>query len=233
METLTLTCPIRGLLKTGAKSKDGLKPSEEYFRVEAIKYLIKLGYPKDNIKIEAIVKKFGNAGRNSLRADLAVLDIPVAQLNSGDVDSLLEHAVLLCEVKRDNNKSNYVANTQVKPLLDFSVLHKCIALYWDNVDQRVFWYDYKKGGKKTMKEGALALLPKYGRDINVKPLTFADLHPTDELTGLFDRIEDLLHAASIDLDQRFSVMLQLLLTKLFDEHGHAGNPGEELEVQDY
>ena len=60
---LTLTCPIRGLLKTGAKSKDGLKPTEEYFRVEAIKHLLKMGYPKDHFIIEAVVKRFGNSGR--------------------------------------------------------------------------------------------------------------------------------------------------------------------------
>ena len=39
---LTLKCPIRGVLKTSAKAKDGLKPSEEYFRVEAIKYLLNI-----------------------------------------------------------------------------------------------------------------------------------------------------------------------------------------------
>jgi len=142
MQTLTLTCPIRGLLKTGAKSKDGLTPTEEFYRVEAIKHLLKLGYPQDHIKVEAVVKRFGNSGRNSMRADLAVLDVPVGTLPSGDVDALLEHSILLCEVKRDNNKPDYVANTQVKPLLDFAKQQNCIALYWDNVDQRVFWYDY-------------------------------------------------------------------------------------------
>jgi hypothetical protein len=56
---LTLTCPIRGVLKTGTKSKDGLKPSEEFFRVEAIRHLIKQGYPKEHFKIEAVVKRIG------------------------------------------------------------------------------------------------------------------------------------------------------------------------------
>jgi len=163
---------------------------------------------------------------------LAVLDVPVGTLPSGDVDALLEHSILLCEVKRDNNKPDYVANTQVKPLLDFAKQQNCIALYWDNVDQRVFWYDYLNK-KKHIKEGSLALLPKYGRNINVKPLCFDDLRATDELTDLFDRIENMLHVASIDLDQRFTVMFQLLLAKLFDEHGHAGKPTDDLEIQDY
>ena len=232
MDALTLTCPIRGVLKTGAKSKDGLKPSEEYFRVEAIKYLLKMGYQRENVKVEAVVKRFGNTGRNSLRADFAILDTPVASIAPGDVDALLDHAVVLCEVKRDNAKNEYVKETQVKPLLDFAKLKTCIAVYWDNVDQRVFWNEWK-GDRKEIKEGPLALLPKCGRSIKVKPLCFEDLKATDNLIEMFDRIENILHAASIDLDQRFSVILQFLLAKLYDEHGHQGRPKDELDIQDY
>jgi len=232
VEALTLNCPIRGVLKTSAKSKDGLKPSEEYFRVEAIKYLLKLGYPKDHIKVEVVVKRFGNSGRNSFRADLAVLNVPANSIPSGDVDALLDHAILLCEVERENTKNEYVKTTQVKPLLDFAKLQECVALYWDNVDQRVFWTEWV-GTKKEVKEGPLALLPKFGSAIHVQPLCFNDLKPTDNLLDLFERIEDVLHAASIDLDQRFSVILQLLLTKLYDEHGHYGRPTDDLDIQDY
>lgn len=232
MEALILTCPIRGVLKTGAKNKDGLKPSEEYFRVEAIKHLLKMGYPASHIKIEAVVKRFGNSGRNSLRADLAVLNVPVNTIPSGDVEALLEHTVLLCEVKRENTNNEYVKTTQVKPLLDFAKLQGCIALYWDNVDQRVFWIEWV-GKKKNIKEGPLALLPKYGHAINIHPLCFNDLKPTDNLMDLFDRIENMLHAASVDLDQRFSVMLQFLLAKLYDEHMHQSRPKDDLAIQDY
>lgn len=230
--SLTLTCPIRGVLKTKGRSKDSLTPSEEYFRVEAIKYLLKLGYPKANFKVEAVVKKFGNAGRNCMRADFAVLDVPVNTISSGDIDALLEHAVLLCEVKRDNSNHEYVKHTQVKPLLDFAKQDKCLALYWDNVDQRVFWTEHAKG-KKSVKEGPLAIVPKYGQTIKLKPLCFNDTKASDNLIDLFDRIDDLLHTASIDLEQRFSVMLQLLLVKLYDEHGHQAKPTADLDIQDF
>jgi type I restriction enzyme M protein len=231
-DTLTLTCPIRGVLKTGSKSKDGLKPSEEYFRVEAIKCLLKLGYPKENFKVEAVVKRIGNAGRNSMRADLAVLDVPANMIAHGDVDALLEHALLLCEVKREVTNFEYVKHTQVLPLLDFAKLHGCVAVYWDNVDQRVFWYDLAKN-KKALRDGPLAVLPKYGQKIELKPLRFPDTNATDSLIDLFDRIADLLHAAAVDPEPRYGVMLQLLLAKLFDEHGHQAKPTLELDVQDY
>ena len=68
---MQLVCPIRGKLKVRKKGKDGLTPTEEFYRVEAIKFLLKKGYPKENFRIEPIVKKFGNSGpEQSLRASL-------------------------------------------------------------------------------------------------------------------------------------------------------------------
>jgi type I restriction enzyme M protein len=231
-EHLQLVCPIRGVLKTSAKQADGLKPSEEYFRVEAIKYLLKMGYPKEQFKIEAVVRKFGNSGKNSLRADFAVLDTYVGSLKQGDANELLKHAVLLCEVKRDNAKADYTKHTQVQPLLDFAKKETCLGLYWDDVEQRIFWNEWVDG-TRTTKQGPLAFIPKYGRTLKVKALTFEKTTPSDNLIAIFDRIEDLLHTAAIDPEQRFQVMLQLLLAKLFDEHQHASQPSSELAIQDF
>ena len=229
---LTLKCPVRGELKASKKSKDGLTPTEEYFRVEAIKHLVKLGYPTDNFKIEPIIKKFGNGGRNSFRSDFAVLDVPAASIDTDDTDVLLEHALLICEVKRDNAKSDYVKTTQVKPMLDFSKLEKCVGLYWDNIEQRVFWHEKEKG-KRQIKEGPISFIPSFGDNIKTKPLTFADTNPSDSLLELFSRIEDILHQAAFDHEKRFEIILQLLLTKIFDEHAFEARPKQPLGVQDY
>ena len=101
-DNLQLVCPVRGQLTVNKKSKDGLTASEESFRVEAIRYLIGKGYPKENFLIEPIIKRFGNGGRNSFRSDFAVLDIPVEMLGIKSPEEILNHAVLICEVKRDN-----------------------------------------------------------------------------------------------------------------------------------
>ena len=228
----TLHCPIRGVLKASKKSKDGLTPTEEYFRVEAIKYLLKLGYPKECFKIEPLVKKFGSSGRNSFRSDFAVLDVPVSSLHASSPDELLEHTILLCEVKRDNSKSDYVKRTQVKPMLDFSKLEKCIGLYWDNIEQRIFWQETERG-MRIIKEGPLSILPSYGLDIKTKPLTFNDTVPSDSLVKMFRRIEDVLHQASFDPQKRFEIIMQILLAKIFDEHLFEDKPDEELGIQDF
>ena len=55
---LQIVCPIRGQLKVNKRSKDGLTATEEFYRVEAIKFLLSKGYPKENFWIEPIIKKF-------------------------------------------------------------------------------------------------------------------------------------------------------------------------------
>ncbi|MFE3926999.1 class I SAM-dependent DNA methyltransferase [Streptomyces sp. YIM B13508] len=229
---LTLVCPIRGRLKAKGRSADGLQPSEERLRVDAIRHLISLGYPKENFVVEAVIKRFGNSGRNSFRADLAVLDVPASTINKSDVDELLEHAILLGEIKRDNASASDAKNFQVKPLLDFASRDDCVALYWDNIEQRVFWVN-RRSGRKVLHEGPLTDLPQYGQSLGSRPLTFATIDPDKPLLDVFKRIEDVLHAASIGPSKRFSIMMQLLLVKLYDEHSHEAQPNEPLDIQDY
>ena len=229
---LTLVCPVRGLLKAKGRSADGLKPSEERFRVEAIRHLIGRGYPVENIKVEAVVKRFGNSGRNNLRADLAVLDVAVATITSGDVDAMLAHALVLVEVKRDNADADAAKSFQVRPMLDFASRDDCVALYWDDIEQRVYWYE-REGTLRVAHDGPLVALPSYGQKPAAPLLTFAMLDSDKPLLDAFRRIEDILHSASIGPSKRYGVILQLLLAKLYDEHGHAGTPDAPLELQDF
>lgn len=231
-EGFTLVCPIRGVLKASRKSKDGLTPSEEFRRVEAIRHLVASGYPKAHFVIEAVVWRIGNAGRNSMRADLAVLDVPVNTINVNDVDQLLEHALVLGEIKRDNAKASLAKSTQVKPLLDFAKSQDCIALYWDNVEQRVFWTSVEKR-IRVVHEGPLALLPRFGGKVEIKSLMYNDLLEPNSLIDVYDRMENILHHAAVDLDRRYETILKLLLAKIFDEHASAAKKRRVLVFQDY
>src|SRR5688572_29653346 len=67
-----LYCPIRGQLKVGARTADGLSFTEEKRRIDSVRYLLDRNYPPENIKIESTIVRFGNSGRNSFRSDVVV-----------------------------------------------------------------------------------------------------------------------------------------------------------------
>ena len=228
-ESLTLRCPVRGRLKVSGRSADGLSPTEEVYRVEAVKYLIGQGFPVENFVIEPVIKRFGNAGRNSFRADFAVLDRPAAGL--AESEDFLTHAVLLGEVKRDSADASAATQYQVKPLLNFANRSDCVAIYWDNVNQVAFWRVQEGNSFKTL-EGPVEVLPKYGATGGVQELSLHQLRSDSPLREVFARIEDILHAASIGPSRRFGLMLQLLLAKIYDEN-NAKTHGGTLGIQDY
>ncbi|MBI3477586.1 MAG: hypothetical protein HY010_17785, partial [Acidobacteria bacterium] len=49
---------------------------------------------------------------------------------------------------------------------------------------------------------------------------------------VFEQLEDGLHNRIVDKSKRFTALLQLLLSKLYDEQTHQGSK-ESLEIQDY
>ncbi|MEU6036117.1 N-6 DNA methylase [Actinomadura sp. NPDC047616] len=193
-----------------------------------IRHLLSLGYPKEQITTEAIVYRLGNAGRNSLRTDVVVYDISAEEARNMKTEDRLLHAVVLGEVKRDNTDASKAKETQVKPLLG-PAKRGALAIYWDDVEQRVFWHDREK----RVREAPLAALPRYGESFRGAPkLTFSDLKSPGSLLDLFARIEDVLHADAIDKETRYTVMLQLLLAKLFDEMEYVDRPNDALNLQD-
>lgn len=226
----TLVCPIRGRLAVTGRSKDGLKPSEERYRVEALQHLVDHGYPAANFVVEPVVQHLGNAGRNSLRADFAVLDIPARA--HMPTDEILQHALVLGEVKRDHKDAVAATEFQVKPLLAFAANSQCVAILWDDVEQTVFWNEFE-AGKKVTKRGPIEILPSFGQEPGMRPLGLLDLRRDPPLRDIFQRIEILLHAEGIAEAKRFKVMLQLLLAKIYDEIAALNQPGKPLRFQDF
>lgn len=223
-----LHCPIRGNVISPERAADGLRYSEEKRRIDSIRFLLGKGYPASHMKIETTLLRFGNQGRNSFRTDLAVLDAPASTLPA-DVDELKGHIKLIAEIKRDNAEAISAKKTQVYPALDFIQDVSALGLYWDDIEQRLF-YRTIKGTKTLIHETSAALLPRWGQTLGVPRLKLVDLRTTN-LLDLFRRIEDRMHAQLADKDKRFVVMLQLLLLKLYDEHTHR-RPNLEMDLQD-
>ena len=223
-----LHCPVRGNVIASEKSSDGLRYSEEKRRIDSIRFLLGKGYPSAHIKIETTLLRFGNQGRNSFRTDLAVLDAPVSTLPT-DIDELKPHIKLIAEIKRDNAEAASAKRTQVYPALDFIQDVSALGMYWDDIEQRLF-YRTLKGTKTVVHETSAALLPRWGQSLGVPRLKTADLRATN-LLDLFRKIEDRLHPEVADKSRRFVIMLQLLLLKLYDEHTHR-QPTLEMDLQD-
>jgi type I restriction enzyme M protein len=112
-----LHCPIRGKLKIQAKAKDGLTFTEEKLRIDCIKYLLTLGYPKDRIKTETIVLQFGHKGLNSLRADIVVYNCSMSALEGLPPEQQRMRIDLIAEIKRDNKSAKSAKEDQLKPAL--------------------------------------------------------------------------------------------------------------------
>ncbi len=79
-ENLQIVCPIRGRLKVNKRSKDGLSATEEFYRVEAIKFLLSKGYPKETSGLSLLLKNLAMVGVTALEVTLPYLMCPLQQL---------------------------------------------------------------------------------------------------------------------------------------------------------
>lgn len=224
-----LHCPIRGPLTIPERAADGLTYTEEKRRIDCIRFLLAKGYPPSHFKIETVLLRFGHRGRNSFRTDLVILDVPAATVPS-DEETIREHAKLIAEFKRDNANAHAAIRTQVQPALDFLQDLAALGIYWDDVEQRLF-YRTMEGTRTRTHETTVAVLPPWGHAFEVARLTYRDLRTTGNLLELFKKIETRLHAEVADKSRRFEIMLQVLLAKLHDETTH--QPAAEMSIQDF
>lgn len=227
-----LFCPIRGQLKISAKAKDQLTPTEEKLRIDCIRFLLKKKYPRANFKIETVLLRFGSGGRNSFRTDLVVFDCPATELQGVPIEKAKEHVVLVAEIKRDNADAAEAKQMQVEPAMAFLPDSSAVGIYWDDIEQRLFYF-VQEGNKRKIKEAPINKLPDFGNELHSTTLIFADLQPARNLLKLFRQLEDILHAQVVDKSKRFMVLLQLLLLKLYDEQTHEITPTNALDLQDF
>lgn len=225
-----LHCPIRGTLSVPEKAADGLTYTEEKRRIDCIQFLLAKGYPQHNFKIETSLLRFGHKGRNSFRTDIAVLDSPVSTLPT-DIEALKPHIKLIAEIKRDNTDAKLAKQTQVYPALDFLHDLSALGIYWDDIEQRLF-YRTLQDTKTKIHEVPAAVIPRWGMSLGAVSLKNVNLSTSSNLRGVFQRIEDRMHSKVTDKSARFEIMLQLLLAKLYDEHIHP-KPNQEMTIQDF
>ncbi|MCX5473665.1 N-6 DNA methylase [Alcaligenes sp. A-TC2] len=226
-----LFCPIRGALKAKLKAKDGLTFTEEKRRIDCINFLLSKGYPKERIESETVVLRFGHKGKNSLRADVVVYDRPVAAVKLQPEGKRREYMKVVAEIKRDSADAESAKTNQLKPALELAVSKDALGMYWDDVEQSVFFKE-DKGTHQEIKEVSIAMLPAFGSAFGAKDIHYNDLKPAFDLVTRFAKLDDVLHQAGHTKDDRYQILFQVLLVKIFDEQSSKAANGRML-LQDF
>ncbi|MGK7954557.1 MAG: class I SAM-dependent DNA methyltransferase [Crocosphaera sp.] len=162
---------------------------------------------------------------------MVVFDTEAESIEKLSLELIREHILIAAEIKRDNKNATEVKETQVKPALNWLSDLRSVALYWDDIEQKVF-YKLIQENKQRIIEAPLAYLPDYGSSIEVVKLRYTDLRKSPNLLNLFKKIEDSLHHYCADRSERYQVLLQILLAKIYDENLHKYT-SETLAIQDF
>ena len=218
-EAALLHCPIRGSLRVRQRAADNLTFTEEKQRIDAIRYLLQRRYPQDNFGIETTLFKVGRDGRNSFRTDFAIYDEPFDNLRGRSLERRLESIRLLAEIKRDNATAEQAKATQVKAAMSMVPDTDSLGVYWDDIEQR-FFYRKVDGRRIAVHEAPISKIPAWGDAVDSVKLTYRDLDPAKDLVRIFDDIEDAFHTYIVDKVDRYTIIQQLLLTKIHDENLH-------------
>lgn len=226
-----LHCPIRGVLAARRRAVDQLTFTEEKLRIDLIHRLLSAGYDKNFIATETIVLRVGHKGRNAVRADVVVFDEPVAAMRKLDLAEQLGHMRIICEVKRDKDDAERAKETQLQPALMMVPHSSVVGVYWDDVEQSLRVKE-AKNGSITIRDASIANLPGPGAKWKYKELTSSDLDKAESLTAVFAKIDDILHQAGHDQDERYSFLLQIIVLKIFDEQSNVGGK-KRLIIQDF
>ena len=188
---MQLTCPIRGILNTEDISKDGLSFTEEYQRIECIKFLLSKGYPIELFEFEKTVMSLGNSGKNRLRADIVIYD-----------DEFKKNILLIVEVKKDSKSKESAIKFQLMPP---SMSWKTkFSIYYDGVENCLF------KNNNFDKELSLLSLPNYGFDADEEPLKFINLIQIKDIKNILAKINQILHNIGRSKDFRYQELFKVI-----------------------
>lgn len=235
--TTLLTCPVRGQLNAAALAKDGLTPTEERRRIELIQYLLDREYPADHLAVETIIIRRLGQGRNSLRADAVVYDIPRDQARKLEMDERLRHILLVAEVKRDSKKAKSAIDTQLEPAVRQLPNLDALGIYWDDVNRLLFHriaVKTERGDSIEVEQDTLANLPPFGQPYKYRPLTLDVLTPPSNIVAMLETIANALRSEGVNDEQmRYKETVKLLLARYVDEREAPSRKGRVLALQVY
>lgn len=214
MTSKYLICPIRGELKITEKdSKD--KFTEEFRRIELVKLLLNKKYPKECFDFEKTILKYGNQGRNILRADLVVY--------KSNENLELNNILIVCEVKKSSKDKETAIKHQLQPA--FNHLKNCqYAIYFDDQNQNLFVGN-------TDREHSIIKLPEFGIGFEDKLISYADLKEIESPLPLLESIEQKIHNRGVtNKITRYQEIFKIFILKYFDEYKNKNSPHMQFQI---
>jgi len=187
-KSVFLHCPIRGQLNASTLAKDGLTITEEARRIEFIKFLIRRHYPPSYIDVETIViKNLGESGRNKLRCDVIVYNIPLDAIQHLPFEDKLKKAIIVAEIKRDAAKKQSGIACQLEPAMRQLPGMRVMGVYYDDITRILYVKRLlqKEGGEFIeIIPDSLENLPRYGTKYEAQPITTDKLSPPNNLVSI-------------------------------------------------
>lgn len=222
-----LICPVRGQLESTYFAKDGLTVSEEARRIDCIKYLLGRNYPPQHFECETvIIKHIGNDGRNSLRADIVIYDIPKTQ--AYDLSSIERntHILLVAEIKRESKSKKNAVSFQLEPALRQIDRPSVFGVYWDDVNRHLYIKN-TLNNQVSISRDVLGNIPDFGNKYNYKKLKYTDLIKPEDISATLMDIANTLRSNHINDDSaRYRETVKLLLAKYIDEREGRESKGD-------
>lgn len=231
-----LTCPIRGPLTASELAADGLTPSEEARRIEFIQYLLDRSYPPETIDVETVILSgLGNAGRNSLRADVIVYDCDRQDARSLDSDDRIRRMLIVAEIKRESKSKRSALRYQLEPALRVLPSMDTLGVYWDDVNRLLLHKELIKTKGTTqlvVKQESIASLPDYGQPFKYEPIALDRLVHADNLVAALETIANIMRSHGVnDEHLRYKETVKLLLARYVDERLAKSKANKQLALQ--
>lgn len=209
----TLNCPIRGELNINEKDSFN-EFTEEYRRIECVRFLLEKGYPKENIDFEREIIKYGHSGRNSLRADIVVYKVAKSAINTAE--DRVNNIIVVAEIKKKSKDKKSAINYQLKPVFN-QLKNGLYGIYWDD-ENRIF---FTKGSEY---ENSLLKFPLYGENFESRLLCFNDLKQIEKPKKLLEQLEQKIHnLGATNKDFRYKEIFKIFLSKYYDEIKNKNN----------
>src|SRR6185437_7039868 len=95
------------------------------------------------------------------------------------------------------------------------------------------YFGSRRGSARRAAPASVSELPPPALPPGTHRLRYADLQLVTDVAPLFARLDDLLHRGGHIREDRHTILLKLLLVKLYDEERAQENHGVHMLIQDF